>query len=258
MKKTNSNGFTLIELLVVISIIALLLAVLLPSLAKAKELAKRTTCAANLKQQGLACSMYLMDNNDKFPCKLVGGSGSNYYSWGGKNGYETAANQPERLLNPYMGRVAKVDVQSSESALQAFMCPADRGSTGAGFNPSVPRQPSDWDALGCSYTYNAAPDNQFTWGVADKKQSEIANKHRVIVAHCRSFSVWNLYRTYRPRKFMNYFWHNKTEDGWANLLFVDMHVSYELATNNNPDHMEGEGWTKVSNLAEYRKLYPAN
>ncbi|MCK5000247.1 MAG: type II secretion system protein [Anaerohalosphaera sp.] len=63
----RKKGFTLIELLVVISIIALLLAILMPSLALVKEKAKLVICKTNLKQYGLAIKMYLLDNGDDFP-----------------------------------------------------------------------------------------------------------------------------------------------------------------------------------------------
>ena len=66
-RKKHAKGFTLIELLVVISIIALLLAILLPALGRAKEQAQKTRCLANLKQIGLAMHLYASDYNYLLP-----------------------------------------------------------------------------------------------------------------------------------------------------------------------------------------------
>ena len=61
------RGFTLIELLVVVAIIALLIAILLPSLSRARDMAKRTTCATNLKGQGGSFAVYAAQFNDRLP-----------------------------------------------------------------------------------------------------------------------------------------------------------------------------------------------
>ncbi|RKY07630.1 MAG: hypothetical protein DRP66_06285, partial [Planctomycetota bacterium] len=69
-----SSGFSLPELLVVMTAISTLMAIMLPSLGKAREKARRVACASNLRQLGFGLKMYAMDNNGKYPVEKLCGN----------------------------------------------------------------------------------------------------------------------------------------------------------------------------------------
>jgi len=71
----GKRGMTLVELLVVIAIIAILAAILFPVFSRARESARKTTCLSNLKQFGLAVTIYLNDYRECFPARHPGEAG---------------------------------------------------------------------------------------------------------------------------------------------------------------------------------------
>lgn len=141
-KTTNpAKAFTLIELLVVISIISLLIAILLPALAKARDAARKLRCLSNIRQINIATFAYLADNN-------------NVYMRGQNNGYHSNgdfARMPDfySLYQQYMGgnlsgwttTLGGIDGQTPYSSdlrfntAEIFICPSNIRRTS---NPSDP------------------------------------------------------------------------------------------------------------------------
>ncbi|UCD53183.1 MAG: prepilin-type N-terminal cleavage/methylation domain-containing protein [Phycisphaerales bacterium] len=131
----NKRAFTLIELLVVISVIALLLAILMPALMLAKEHAKRMVCCNNVRILGMANTLYAEDADGWYVPIMDRTLGENRY-W--------PANQHFRKLVGYKSKQSETD--SDWHAPKEFLCPSDVVS-------NQQRPDAQWDSW-ISYGYN--------------------------------------------------------------------------------------------------------
>ncbi len=156
----STSAFTLIELLVVIAIISLLLSILVPSLRKAKSMARRVACSNNLRQAGLAMSMYTDGHDGMYPCAQDPVSTQPpYWLWMGRGW--------RRWVEPYLS--TRVDVNTPS----VLLCPADRTdpakyeSTSYAYSMAFYHSPEQIDAMSVPADTYSNPQPSIAQRVAD-------------------------------------------------------------------------------------------
>ena len=200
----KKNIFTLIELLIVISIVAILAALLLPALNKARESARRISCASNFSQIGKAVAMYANDNKEHIPpYKVTAPAEEDYmYFWGGgKNGF--LSSYLGEQTHSYAMNIGLIDKNGKRSKL---CCPT--------------RQPT---FTGYVYCYG------LNWHISLAEERAVLSRFKrpsrtMLAGECspqnivaQLLALWETGNTYR---------FGFPHSNGANVLFVDTHVEW--------------------------------
>ncbi|MHC4192944.1 MAG: type II secretion system protein [Planctomycetota bacterium] len=243
------KGFTLIELLVVIAIIALLMSILMPALARVKELANRVVCGSNLSGLGKAVNIYgNEDENGRFP--RAGGRNSKHGPLGGAGGWTGvdevdafgAVGNNTATITSSLWLLVKGDYATTKQ----FVCKSDPDTTGV-FKHSNPWEVWDFGTTPgefCSYSYHNPYDDAdgFSYGLTGASNPAMPvcadrNPGDGAVDNSRAH-----------------------QDEGQNVMFVDGHVDFEkneggrrgrdCGINNDDIYTDGDG-TYLTPLDRY-------
>lgn len=262
LKKTSLKGFTLIELLVVISIIALLLSILIPSLATAREAARVIVCKGNLRTMAQAARLYGMANKDAIPSAtrevwILSG----FYEEGASQYYAYLDDRYEKNAGPVgLGYLATSKLIANDSDI--FFCPS--------FNrwydtPYAPKEwhcrgnPKHWNYVGVGGKYKLRPEDsdlkwlnqRLTYGMRALESRKITKFSQArYMAFISDIWIGNDWISY-PFFSMDSLSHATKNLSYAlmNAAYTDGHVETLKISNSNADVFR---W--VSTYGKYRML----
>jgi len=222
------KAFTLIELLVVVAVVAVLIAIILPALHKAKELTRRLACMSNLRQISYGCRLYLNDNDGRF----YQGFNANY-TYGGWDGdrYKNLPLQdrPHRPFNPYLS-LSEAGVGKNEAKI--FKCPGD---TGRNYRNAM----IVYDRQGTSYQTNIMLIGQDQLGnPSDPTHAELISRINYKLPELKDAQINDPARlvlmgdvdwvrqsaSEQPYLLCGYEWHGKVH--FYTVAFLDCHVEH--------------------------------
>jgi len=251
------RGFTLIELLVVISIIALLVAILMPGLSKARELARRASCKTNISNTGKGIAVYTGSYQDQWPWLNAS------FAIGNATGSNRTATTITATTTMNVSALLFVLIRDNQ-APGIFVCPStsdtpDSNTRGTGTNTAFDFNPySAGNAEHCSYSYQAplsvtsGTTTSYASGVTNQSDSGL-----VILADRTPYYNglatlltgninWASIGTTVPNTYMS---QNHTSGEMINQLFQDLHVGD--STGNAGTGINGDAiYTQASAPAE--------
>ena len=217
-KSDRPRGFTLVELLVVIGIIALLISILLPALSRAREEGKRINCLSQIRQIGMAFSMYADVNKDYFPYASSTGGGhrlEDFIYW--QQG-PPLQDITQSAVAPFLGRT-QISMESM------FRCPSDSlGRKAAG--------------AGGPYFYSFSMNHRMASnGSPVLKRAAIRSSSEKILLIEESENTIDDGRWVWPGNYLST-WHDSpsrqnTDNARGNAVFVDSHAEFITRAMSN-------------------------